>query len=300
VSAFVTGIAAGFQGGDVLEGFKSGFIVGLSGAALGTAIGGLNIAFQYTAGGAKFITAAEAADAFVRVAARSSFTSAVSNATVQSAGAAGLPSDWQTGLAIVAPLISSYAYDNYIIKDSGAASAAGESQREAAKGGVQQANTLEGHTTTTIEAADQSTGYERYAATVSEYNVLKDGPAPTGNCLRDLWNKAVALSMNHDHFGRLPASLDSIYRDVQSVVDALGDPLQRTEEMFWKVIGEGSHLVQDHLTLGHMVPGTSLLWGPPGAPLRFVIHQVFGGEVAFRNAQVRATRELLLKFPPVT
>jgi hypothetical protein len=62
-------------------------------------------------------------------------------------------------------------------------------------------------------------------------------------------------------------------------------------------MGTASHLVQDHLTLGHMVPGTHLFAGAVGAPLRFVVHQVFGGEIALRRAQINATRYLLTRYP---
>ena len=106
---------------------------------------------------------------------------------------------------------------------------------------------------------------------------------------------------NQAHFGRLPATLDKIRAELDGLTTGsasklLGISPTGASTGFVHALGAASHYVQDHLTLGHMVPGTSLFAGPVGAPVRFVIHQVFGGEVAFRSAQVRATRSLLASY----
>jgi hypothetical protein len=70
-----------------------------------------------------------------------------------------------------------------------------------------------------------------------------------------------------------------------------------------KAVGNATHHLQDQYALGHILPGTSLLRGAPGAPFRFIIHNVIGGEVAFRQASYDATRNFLQSLrvsPPVT
>src|SRR6185369_2739543 len=149
------------------------FAGGLIGGALGTVLGGLNVAYQFFAGGAQYIQAAEAIQAAVEVASRSAFTTAVSQSAVSVADAAGLSSDWVTAVSVVTPLLASYSYDNYIIKDSGASSGVGSSQRELAKGGLQNVNTSVGHTNIT-EQATQGTGWERNAGELVKYNLAED------------------------------------------------------------------------------------------------------------------------------
>ena len=98
--------------------------------------------------------------------------------------------------------------------------------------------------------------------------------------------KAKALATNQDHFGRLPSTIDSLRAQAADAANgSFGE--------YVAAVGRATHYVQDHLTLGHMVPGTRLFAGPVGAPVRFVVHQVFGGEIAFRDAQIRATRSFL-------
>ncbi len=200
---------------------------------------------------------------------------------------------------MITPLLASFAYDNYIIKDSGAASSAGTSQRETAKAGLQRANTTAGHTSITEEAAI-STSWERDSALLAEANIREDGPASTGNLVKDTFAKAGRLASNQNHFGRLASTRAGIYEQAQRGIDAAAGAVRSSsgfDAAVVKAMGAATHYVQDHLTLGHMVPGTQLLRGPLLAPLRFVIHQVFGGEIAFRQAQLRATRELLRAIP---
>jgi RHS repeat-associated protein len=305
VSAVVSGVVAALQGGDFLQAFGSGFVGGLIGGALGTVLGTLNVAYQFFAGGAQYIQAAEALQAVVDVASRSAFTNAVSQSAVSVADAAGLSSDWVTAISVVTPLLASYSYDNYIIKDSGAASGIGSSQRELAKAGVQNVNTSVGHTNITEQAA-QGTGWERNAGELVKYNLAEDGPAPTGCAVREFFGKARALLTNQEHFGRLPSTIKGIGARVSPVLEGIDNAAPsaaRDADLFMpyrQAVGAATHYVQDHLTLGHMVPGTRIFAGPVAAPVRFVIHQVFGGEIAFRNAQIRATHTFLTRFGMAT
>jgi hypothetical protein len=54
-----------------------------------------------------------------------------------------------------------------------------------------------------------------------------------------------------------------------------------------------THHLQDQYALGHLLPGTSALAGPTGAPFRFLIHNAVGGEITFRQASYDATLRLL-------
>jgi len=188
------------------------------------------------------------------------------------------------------------------VKDSGGA---GGSQRELARDGVLEINTTTGHTNVTQTAA-QGTGWERHTSNLVKHNLLQDRPAPTGSFWKDVAGRARALLFNHEHFGRLPATIDT-YRAQIAAAGSKGalmeyavanpeDPLGG----YVAALGRATHYVQDHLSLGHMLPGTRVFVGPIGAPLRFVIHQVFGGEVAFRDAQIRATRGLLSQAGPIS
>jgi len=60
-----------------------------------------------------------------------------------------------------------------------------------------------------------------------------------------------------------------------------------------KAVGGATHHLQDQYALGHIFPGTSLFRGAAGSPIRFIIHNVIGGEVAFRQASYDATRNFL-------
>jgi hypothetical protein len=222
------------------------------------------------------------------VARRASFTSVVAHSAATVADAAGLGSDWVTGVGIGAALIGSYYYDNAIMKGSGSGSSS--SQREQAKAAVREVNSSAGHSNVTASAA-QTSGWENFSDQLIHGNLAQDGPAS------GMTEKLLALANNQDHFGRLPASVSSIHAQATAAFSALGPGGAGS---YLSAIARATHFIQDHLTLGHMVPGTASFAGPIGAPLRLVIHQVFGGEIAFRQAQLRATQALLRRFPPPT
>jgi RHS repeat-associated protein len=297
ISAIVSGFVASFDGGSFAQGLSTGFVSGLIGAGLGTLAGGLNVGYQFAAGGSRWIGAGEALGAITEVAQRSAFTSALTNSAVTAGDAAGLGSDWKTALGVATGLIGSYAYDRFVVRESGRVASSFASQRELARDGVQPANTRLGHTTVTAEAAT-GTGWERHTADLVRANVAQDGD---GTFL----DNAQAVLTNDEHFGRLPASIGSIRGSVDSASSVfrspgLGVSFQDAQDGLTNSLGRASHFIQDHLTLGHMVPGTRAFGGPLGAPIRFVIHQVFGGEIAFRDAQIRATRDLLTSTPNPT
>jgi len=289
-TAMISGVATGLQGGDFADGFTAGLVAGAIGAAAGATLGGLNVAYQYGAGGAEFIEAGEALASVVEVARRAAFTNVVQEAATTVADVAGLDSDWRVPLGLATSLVASYAYDNFIIKDSGVAVGRSPSQREMAKEGMLQVNTSIGHANVTAEAA-VGTGWERISEQVARENLAEDGS--TG-VVEGAWMRL----NNQDHFGRLPSTLDKLRQAATVAAVSKTDGAVVAYTGTTHSIGAASHYVQDHLTLGHMVPGTSLFRGPLGAPIRFVIHQVFGGEVAFRQAQVRATRQLLADIGP--
>jgi RHS repeat-associated protein len=290
VSALVSGFAASFQGGKFADGLSAGFVSGLVGAGLGTLAGSVNVGYQMAAGGSQWIGTGEALGAITEVARRSAFTSALTNSAVSAGDAGGLGSDWNTALGVAAGLVGSYAYDSFVIQESGGAGASFASQREMARDGVTLANTTTGHTNVTAEAA-MGTGWERHTADLVRANVAQDGDGTFFGNVR-------AVLTNEEHFGRLPATIKGIRASVARGVEAFTKPASgvsfvQARDEFVQAVGGATHFIQDHLTLGHMVPGTRAFGGPLTAPIRFVVHQVFGGEIAFRDAQVRATRDLL-------
>jgi RHS repeat-associated protein len=298
VSSFVSAIAAASSGGDVAGTMVDGFVAGGAGAAIGTALGVANIGYQLAAGGAQYVELGEAMAASIEVARRSAFTTSIAHTASTTTRALGAGSDWATVASLGTALAGSYAYDGYIARDSGAASSSGASQRAVTREGIRTVNTRVGHANVTQEAS-VGTGWGHQASTLVRSNVAQDGSGSFLNRLRAVMN-------NQEHFGRLPSSLPNITSAVDGAIDSgasdllglrldvAGGPL----DVYTRAVGAATHYVQDHLTLGHMVPGTSIFSGPAGAPIRFVIHQVFGGEIAFRDAQIRATRALLTRYGP--
>jgi hypothetical protein len=298
VSSFVSAIAAAASGGDVAGAMIDGFVAGGAGAAIGTTLGVANIGYQLAAGGAQYVELGEALAASVEVARRSAFTTSVAHTATTATKALGAGSDWATVASLGTALAGSYAYDGYIIKDSGTGISSGTSQRGVARDGIRQANTRLGHANVTEEAS-VGTGWGHQASALVRSNIAQDGPGGFLGRLRAVMN-------NQEHFGRLPSSMPKLTAGIDSAIetgssgllglrlDVVGGPL----DVYTRAVGASTHYIQDHLTLGHMIPGTSLFSGPVGAPIRFVIHQVFGGEIAFRNAQIRATRSLLQRYGP--
>jgi hypothetical protein len=275
-----------------------GFVAGGAGAAIGTTLGVANIGYQVAAGGAQYIELGEALGATMEVARRSAFTASVAHTASTATRTLGGGSDWATVASLGATLAGSYAYDGYLIKDSGAAFSTGGSQRAAAREGIYPANTRIGHANVTEEAS-VGTGWGHQATSLVRSNIAQDGS-------RGVLGRLRAVLNNQEHFGRLPSSMPTISGAIETAVDGGASDLLGVSldvgtgplDVYTRAVGAATHYVQDHLTLGHMVPGTSLFSGPIGAPIRFVIHQVFGGEIAFRDAQIRATRSLLTRYGP--
>ncbi len=291
VSGTISAVVAGLSGGDIADAFTAGLASGALGAGIGTVLGAANIGYQTAAGGARMIETAEALSKLVEVSRRASFAATVAHAAGSTADALGLGSDWVTGASLVGGLAGSYYYDSRMVADSGAAST---SQRGQAKAAVTNANTTTAHANITTEAA-VDTGWASESASLLRENLAADGGGG------GLTERITAALNNQGHFGRLPQTMKSIVAGLEEVY-ASADPsrsgLTAYRGEILRAMGRATHLVQDHLTLGHMVPGTSAFAGALGAPLRFVIHQSFGGEIAFRRAQLSATRALLGSFPP--
>ena len=136
VSSFVSAVTAAAQGGDVAGALVDGFVSGAAGAALGTALSGINVAYQYIAGGAEFIELGEALGAVEEAARRSAFTNVVSQTAASASRAAGADSEWATVVDFGVKLLGSYIYDNFIVRDSGTDLGSGATQRAVAKNGV--------------------------------------------------------------------------------------------------------------------------------------------------------------------
>jgi RHS repeat-associated protein len=292
VGGVLTGIATALEGGSFVEGLKAGAINGAVGAGLGTLLGGVNIAYQLFAGGAQFISVEEALFALVEIAHRSAFTTVARDIAAIGARLAGANEDWEEAASLASGVLATYAYDQYVMPQAGRGPAGSASQRDLAKASVQAINTAAGHRSVTEESV-VGTGWEHHVQDLVRQNLRQDGAS-------SFLAKTRAVLNNEHHFGRLPVTLRQI-----------SDRLSRAAERFSiagvspgavpvEAMGAMTHYVQDHLTLGHMLPGTALFAGPVGAPIRFAIHQVFGGEVAFRSAQVRATRDLLERFRPLS
>ncbi|RMD82715.1 MAG: hypothetical protein D6815_08515 [Candidatus Dadabacteria bacterium] len=300
-SAFISGVAAELEGGDFADAFEGGFVAGLLGAGLGTLLGGLNIAYQMATGLSQIVPVAEAMRVLVQVSLRSSFTTVVTHAAVSAGAVAGLDSDWLTAIGIAAGLGASYAYDHFVIKTGRSAPAErAVSSREVVKegqDGLRRVSTSADHATMS-EASVAGTEYERFGPALSKYNVEQDG-------FGKFAERAGYTLSNEGHFGTVLDHMADLREVARTVARADGSygPLPLPVIFEKSVAGLGNvpfmgaaqHFLQDFLTLGHMVPGTSFFAGPLGAPFRLVIHQVFGGEIGFRQAQLRLSRELALE-----
>ncbi|MFQ5478350.1 MAG: SpvB/TcaC N-terminal domain-containing protein [Candidatus Binatia bacterium] len=273
LSGLISGLAAVVQGSDITSAMGYGFVGGAMGAGLGSLLGSLNVLVNVELLGIP-AGAADAAAAMRAVAERATFTTVISHAAASVGQAAGLDSDWVTAIAVGTALLGSYAYDNFFAGDPRTAASLSERGALVKANGAKaldQVATTATHANVTVEAG----GSLSLARAVKEVDGI-------GSADR-LWR----MLNNQRHFGSLsPTRYAELYDELKQTVFRSTDVMAKT-----------IHYAQDYLTLGHMVPGTSVFVGPVGAPIRFAIHQLFGGEVALRQAQLRITRWLLSAFP---
>jgi hypothetical protein len=139
---------------------------------------------------------------------------------------------------------------------------------------AQPVSTTEMHTQTTLGSAARA-GMQDDAVALLDANLDRD---------RGLWR----LLNNEDHFDYGTRDAFAKFSKQAYATAASGD-----RAAFLRASGSALHHLQDQYALGHMFPGTSLLKGPLGAPFRFIVHNVVGGEVTFRQASERASLQFL-------
>jgi RHS repeat-associated protein len=265
-SAAVNAIVAGFQGASlsqVGEAALRGAAVGAVGVGLGVLTSAAGMAVGTLTGTVQTsVGLADAASALGQVAYRSALSTTVANASGQVASAAGAPESVVTLSSVAGGFAGSFVFDQaFLDPQSRLAEIEG-------KGAFRTVSNTSTNGDITSAAAAEAGFSPAEVAKITAANLARDN---------DLWN-------NQDHFGFAAQAAFRKFKD-----EALKAFQPDQHERFLEGIGAASHHLQDQFALGHIVPGTHLLSGPPGAPFRFLIHQTFGGEVTFRQASYRAT-----------
>ena len=217
------------------------------------------------------VTLGKALDALGEVAARSAFSSTIANAAGQVAAAAGAPTEVTTVVAMTAGIFASVGYDQLFLNPSG------ELAHVEAKGSFRACSTTGDHTNITLAAAADAGFNDNQASAILRANLAEDE-----GLLNTLNNQS------HFDFGT-QSSFRSFAHTAQS---AISSPAGLNGNAL-TALGQATHHLQDQFALGHMFPGTSSFKSVWGAVPRFILHNVVGGEVAFRQASYDATRQFL-------
>ena len=268
LSAAVNTVVAAAQGaslGQIGQAAAMGAVTGAVSVGLGVVAGGVGIGLASLAGTLpQNVGLQQALNALGEVAYRSAFSAIVSNAAGQTAAAAGAPSEAVMGISMAAGYGASYAYDSNFINPSG------DLARIEAKGDFQPVSNTATHSST--EGLARDAGFTpAQAAQITEANVAQDQP----------WS---SMFKNQQHF-----DFGAMGEFERLSTKALG----ASNDARLAFGGAATHYLQDAHTLGHMFPGTHLLSGPLGAPLRFIIHQTVGGEVFFHESWRNDTLQFL-------
>lgn len=242
-----------------------GAIAGAVGVGIGVLVSATSIGVASLAGTiGQNITLQEVGQVLAGVAWRSSLSTTLANAAGQTATALGAPPPVATLAAVLAGYAGTLVFDQYLAQGVGSSVTRDVSQQT---GGL--CSNTATHENITLMAAEDA-GFSPAEAR----EILG------GNLARDInpWDNA-------DHFDALSHQTAAGAR--QQAIATAG------ESGYLQTAGTATHHIQDPYALGHIVPGTSALRGPVGAPLRFIIHQTAGGEITFRQASYNSTLEFL-------
>jgi RHS repeat-associated protein len=246
-----------------------GAIAGAIGVGIGVLAAAASIGAASLAGTlAQNITLQQVGDALAGVAWRSAYSTTFANAAGQTATALGAPQPVALLASAAAGFLSSVQFDQSFANQFGSVTR-DVSQRS---GGV--CSTTATHTDITTMAAADSGFTDGEARQILAGNLAED---------LNLWT-------NEDHFDFLSQQVAS--GNTAAAMTA-ADPSAGLGSDLFKYTGAALHHVQDPYALGHIFPGTSGFGGPAGAPVRFLLHNLVGGEISFRQASYDASLQLL-------
>jgi RHS repeat-associated protein len=275
-SAAINAVIAAAQGlplSAIGKAALGGAIAGAVGVGLGVVVGAASMGTAHLAGTlAPNVTFDKALEALGEVAERAAFSSTIANTAGQVAAAAGAPGEVTTAVAMVTGLVGSFGYDQFFRDPNG------ELAHIEGYGGFRECSTTRDHTDITTAAA-QDAGFR-----ASETRQILDA-----NLARDRGWQSVLNNEDHFDFGAQRA-FRGFAGGAEKLVRSqtpLGDP------RVLAAIGAATHHLQDQFALGHIFPGTSELKSFWGAVPRFIIHNVVGGEVTFRQASYDASLQFL-------
>jgi RHS repeat-associated protein len=275
VSAALNAIVAAAQGlpaSAIGKAALGGAIAGAVGVGLGVVASAASMGAAAAAGSLPAsVTFDQALTVLGDVATRSAFSSTIANAAGQIASAAGASGDVTLAVSMTVGLFASVAYDQAFLNPSG------DFQRIDTGGNGGVCSTTGDHADITLAAAADAGFGSADANAILEANLAQD---------RGTWT--VLNNQSHFDYGAQQAVENFDHQALN-----LLKPRNIDRPAFLDAIGRATHHIQDQYALGHQLPGTSALKGVPGAPFRFIIHNVIGGEVAFRQASYDATRDYL-------
>ncbi|MGH7785577.1 MAG: toxin TcdB middle/N-terminal domain-containing protein [Candidatus Binatia bacterium] len=267
-SAAVNTIIAAAQGlplNAIGKAALGGAIAGAIGVGLGVVASAATMGAASAAGTLPAnVTMSRAISALGDVAYRSAFATTIGNAASQTANAAGASSEVVALAGFAGGLLGGFAYDQLFPADPFSVAVADGSVRPASNSAT--------HTAITRSA----TGEAQFSQAAADQILA-------ANLDRDSWDK---LLFNEDHFDFFAKdTAESFVNETQAALKWGVNPT--------KFIGGALHHIQDQYALGHIFPGTSFLRGPWGALPRFIIHNVVGGEVTFRQASEIASKNFV-------
>ena len=275
VSAAINTIIAAAQGLPLRAIGKAalgGAIAGAVGVGLGVVASAAAMGAASAAGTlASNVTLSEAISALGEVAQRAAFSTTIANTVGQISAAAGAPSEVTTAVAMITGLFASVGFDQTFFNPSG------NLAYIEGKTTVGLCSTSGDHADITLAAA-QDAGFN-YSESTAILNA---------NLARDSVDK---LLSNQDHFDLgAKQAFNTFAKGAEGLMNAQSDA---GHAEFLSQLGSATHHLQDQYALGHILPGTSMFKDFWGAPARFIIHNVIGGEVTFRQASYEATRDFL-------
>ncbi|MDX2170025.1 MAG: toxin TcdB middle/N-terminal domain-containing protein [Deltaproteobacteria bacterium] len=266
VIAAAQGLPLSAVGRAAIGGAIAGAIgVGIGVLATATSIGAAALAGTL----AQNVTLQQVGVALTGVAWRSAYSTTLANAAGQTATAVGAPQPVALLASVAAGFLSSVQFDQAFANHVGAV-ARDVSQRS---GGM--CSTTATHTDITSMAAADAGFSDAEAQQILAGSLAED---------LNLWG-------NEDHFDFL--SQQAAGANSRAAMLAADPTNGLGAQRMFQYTGAALHHVQDPYALGHVVPGTSAFGGPLGAPARFLIHNLAGGEVTFRQASYDASLQLL-------
>lgn len=277
----VVGVAAGQSASAVHQSILFGAASGAAAAGLGVVAAGASIGAAVLSKSAPASLTWEMAHLALReVAVRSTVSSGLASLASQSAAAAGAPRGLVILSGLAAGAVGGFAYDSLNPNLNPVVPAIGgtEVASQVSTGGIHANSTL-------TSAAAVGRDMAEHTRDIVRANLAED---------EGLWN----LLTNETHFdfrtmgvfGDFAEMANLVLRDTRSDFNA---------PLFYDCVGRALHHLQDRYALGHIFPGTGYLPGPWWAPVRFVIHNVVGGEVTFREAQDAAGTQFLGSFQAI-